>query len=121
MIQRARIFLSVLISVVVIAGLGIVNSTSVQAAPKPKVTPTPTQGPLLPPGTYYVSVNGNDADAGSLSLPWRHIQYALNRVGPGSTVNVLSGVYNEYVNFPNSGNRGQLYCPAKLRGKYTNH
>lgn len=115
MIQRKRIFWSVLI-IVVFASLGMMKPTSVQAAPKPTVTPTPTQ-PLLPPGTYYVSVSGDDANAGTLSLPWRHIQYALNRVGPGSTVNVLSGVYNEYVNFPTSGTAGNYIVLQNYAGQ----
>src|ERR1044071_1725667 len=102
MIQRTKIFLSGLLIVVLLGSLWMMNLTSVQAAPPqaPK-TPTPTSAPLptpLPPGTYYVSVSGNDANTGTLASPWRNIQYALNHVGAGSTVNVLTGVYNEYVN-----------------------
>jgi hypothetical protein len=53
--------------------------------------------------SYYVSVSGDDANPGTLASPWRHIQYALNQVGAGSTIYVLNGVYNEKVAFPNSG------------------
>jgi len=52
---------------------------------------------------YYVSISGDDANPGTFASPWRHIQYALNQVGAGSTVYVLDGVYNEKVTFPNSG------------------
>ena len=83
-----------------------VTMTGVQAAPKPTRTPTPTSLPPLPPGDYYVSVSGNDANAGTLAEPWRHIQYAMDRVGAGSTVNVLTGVYNEYITFKSSGTPG---------------
>ena len=104
--QSLRILLSVLIMVVLFTTLGIVNLTSVQAAPKPTATPTSTPGLMLPPGTYYVSVTGNDTNPGTLAAPWRHIQYAMDRVGAGSTVNVLTGVYNEFVTFKNSGSSG---------------
>src|SRR4030095_2673939 len=121
MIQRTRIFLSVLLSVVLLAGLLVVNSTSVKAAPQcapktptPSITPPPI--PTMPPGNYYVSASGNDANPGTLASPWRHIQYALNHVGPGSTVNVLSGVYNEYVNFPNSGTAGNYIVLQNYTG-----
>src|SRR5690349_9373974 len=106
MIQRKRIFFSALMIVALFVSLWMVNLTSVQAAPKPTATPIPTLGTALPPGTFYVSVNGNDANAGTLAAPWRHIQYAMDRVGAGSTVNVLTGVYNEFVTFRNSGSSG---------------
>src|SRR3569832_106268 len=78
MIQRKRIFFSALMIVVLFASLGMMNLTSVQAAPKPTATPIPTLGTPLPPGTYYVSVSGNDANPGTLAAPWRHIQYAMD-------------------------------------------
>ena len=71
MIQRTRIFLSVVMIVVVFASLGMVNHTSVEAAPKPTATPTFTPAPPLPPGNYYVSVSGNDANPGTFAAPWR--------------------------------------------------
>src|SRR5438445_11089247 len=46
---------------------------------------------------YYVSTTGNDANAGTLSAPWRTIQHAANSVHPGDTVQVEGGVYNETV------------------------
>jgi Right handed beta helix region len=116
MIQRKRIFFSALIIVVLFASLWTVNLTSVQAAPKPTATPIPTLGTPLPPGIYYVSVSGNDANAGTLAAPWRHIQYAMDRVGAGSTVNVLTGVYNEYVTFKNSGSSGNYVVLQNYTG-----
>ena len=116
MIQRTRVFLSVVMIVVVFASLGMVSHTSVQAAPRPTATPTFTPAPPLPPGTYYVSVGGNDANPGTLAAPWRHIQYALDRVVAGSTVNVMTGVYNEYVTFKNSGTSGNYIVLQNYTG-----
>jgi len=106
MIQRKRILFSVVLIVALFASLWMMNLTSVQAAPKPTPTPIPTLPTPLPPGTYYVSISGNDNNSGTVSLPWRHIQYALDHVGAGSTVNVLTGVYDEKVTFPRSGTSG---------------
>lgn len=105
MIRRKRIFLSVPLILALFASLWIINLTPAQAAPKPTATPTSTPT-SLPPGAYYVSVNGNDANPGTLAAPFRHIQFAMDRVVAGSTVNVLTGVYNEYVTFKNSGTGG---------------
>ncbi len=116
MIRRKRVFLSVLMVVVVLAGLGVVNTTGVEAARKPTATPTSIPVPTLPPGTYFVSASGNDANPGTLAAPWRHIQYAMDLVGPGSTVNVLTGVYNEFVTFRNSGSSGNYIVLQNYSG-----
>lgn len=111
MLHPKRIFISVLLTAVILAGLFAANLTGVQAAPKPTPMPTstPTPIPTLPPGIYYVSVNGADTNPGTSALPWRHIQYALDHVGAGTTVNVLAGVYNEFVTFKNSGSASGGY------------
>jgi len=108
MIQRRKFILTTLLIVVILASIGMANSNNVQAAPRlGKATPTPTRTPTpiptLPPGSYYVSVSGSDSNPGSQAAPWRHIQYALDKVGPGSTVYVMTGVYGETVTFHNSG------------------
>ena len=106
-----KLFAAGVIVFLLLSILASVNMTDVQAAPKPKQTPTPipTSVPPLPPGNYYVSVSGSDANPGTLALPWRHIQYAMDRVGAGSTVNVMTGVYNETVTFHNSGSASGGY------------
>jgi hypothetical protein len=52
---------------------------------------------------YYVSTTGNDGNPGTIGSPWLTIQHAANTVTAGATVYVFGGVYNESVNFPNSG------------------
>lgn len=122
MISKKRSFMFTLLIIVLLAGLFLANLACVQAAPlqgKPRPpTPTPTAPPpVVPPGTYYVSVNGNDVNPGSQALPWRHIQYAMDRVGPGSTVNVMTGVYNETVTFRNSGTSGNYIVLQSAAGQ----
>lgn len=46
---------------------------------------------------FYVAMNGNDASDGSQAHPWATITHAGKIVGPGATVHVLSGTYNERV------------------------
>lgn len=55
--------------------------------------------------TYYVSVNGNDSNPGTLDQPWRTIQKAVNLVQAGDIVIVQSGTYDERVLLP-SGKSG---------------
>lgn len=114
MIHLKKFILTTLSIVVLLASLWIVNSTNVQAAPnlgKKTSTPTstPTPLPTLPPGVYYVSISGSDSNPGSQAAPWRHIQYAVDKVGPGSTVYVMTGVYNETVTFHKSGSASGGY------------
>ncbi len=108
MTQPKKLILTALLVGIVLAGLCMPNLTGVQAAPKPTPMPTstPTSLPTLPPGTYYVSTTGNDGNPGTQRSPWQHIQYALDHVGAGSTVNVLAGTYNEYITFKNPGAAG---------------
>ncbi len=53
--------------------------------------------------TFWVSTTGNDSNPGTFALPWKTIQHAATTVTAGATVNVMGGVYNEWVSFPNSG------------------
>jgi hypothetical protein len=52
---------------------------------------------------YYVSTSGNNSNNGSISSPWKTIQYALNKVATNSIINVLNGVYNEKLRIPING------------------
>jgi alpha-N-arabinofuranosidase len=54
--------------------------------------------------TYHVSVNGNDANAGTKSSPLRTISAAANLAMPGDTVLVHAGIYREQITPPRGGN-----------------
>jgi len=58
---------------------------------------------------YYVdATTGNDANAGTESLPWRTIQKAADTMVAGDTVLVKNGTYNERVSESTNGSQGQL-------------
>jgi hypothetical protein len=44
---------------------------------------------------YYVSTTGSNSNNGSSGAPWQTIAYAVTKAGPGITINVASGTYNE--------------------------
>jgi len=52
--------------------------------------------------TYYVSPSGSNSGVGSIGDPWLTIQYAINTVSPGSTIQLADGVYNESLNINKS-------------------
>ncbi len=43
--------------------------------------------------TYYVSLDGNDSNDGSIDHPWRSIQKGTRSLQPGDTVLIRGGVY----------------------------
>lgn len=119
---RRKIFSGILLALAMAVGVWLVSLTSVQASPlhapktpTPSITPTPIS--TLLPGSYFVSLSGSDSNPGTLAAPWRHIQYALDRVGAGSTVNVMDGVYNEKVTFPRSGVSGSYIVLQNYTGQ----
>ncbi len=44
-------------------------------------------------GTYYVAHSGTQENDGSLAKPWPSVEFALSKVGPGNTVIVRPGNY----------------------------
>ena len=60
------------------------------------------------PHKYYVSVNGSDANTGSIRAPFQTINAALAMAGPGDQVVVRSGTYHQQVKFPKSGQPGKV-------------
>ncbi len=52
---------------------------------------------------FYVAVDGDDGNPGTLTQPWRTIQHAAERLAPGETAYVRGGVYNEAVTVMVSG------------------
>jgi parallel beta-helix repeat protein len=62
--------------------------------------------PLAGAAEYAVATNGDDANPGTESQPWRTLQHAADSVGPGDTVSVRAGNYaGAYIE--NSGTSSQ--------------
>ena len=60
--------------------------------------------------TYYVDVGHRQADdnnAGSEAAPWRTIQHAADRAGPGDVILVNAGQYDERVTLRRSGTEAE--------------
>src|SRR6266568_3701962 len=62
-----------------------------------------TAGAARAATTYHVATTGQDTNPGTLALPWRTIQKACDTAGPGDTVDVHGGTYNERVTVNVSG------------------
>ena len=64
----------------------------------------PEELQFIPLVTLHVNANALPGGDGSAAAPYRTIQEAVNRAGPGTQVLVADGIYNETISFPNSGN-----------------
>ncbi len=54
-------------------------------------------------GQYYVSLDGDDENPGTLQKPWRSFQKACENVSPGDTVYIRGGTYTERLIINGSG------------------
>jgi len=52
---------------------------------------------------YHVAVNGKDTNDGSVSKPFRTINYAAQLALPGDSITVHAGTYREWINPKNGG------------------
>jgi hypothetical protein len=94
----------------------VAPTTAPTTTPAPTATASPTQSSRVS-GAFYVATNGNDANPGTESQPWRTIQKASNTLTAGQTVYVQSGTYNERVNIQNSGSAGNYITFSAYPGQ----
>jgi hypothetical protein len=66
---------------------------------------------------YYVAPGGDDANPGTIDLPWRTIQHAADTLLAGDTVYFRAGTYNERVTAQNSGTPGSYITYAAFPGE----
>ncbi len=52
---------------------------------------------------YHVAINGDNDNPGTLSLPFRNINFAAQIARPGDIITVHEGTYREYINPPRGG------------------
>ena len=50
-------------------------------------------------GTYFVAIDGDNTNPGTIEEPFGTIQYAISRLNPGDTINIREGVYREHLKF----------------------
>lgn len=62
--------------------------------------------PLSAQYQLYVSPAGNDGNAGTLNMPWKTVQFALDHAVPGSTIYLMGGTYSENAVVSVSGTSG---------------
>ena len=62
---------------------------------------------------YFVSLNGDDSNPGTLEKPWRHVQQAVSVLQPGDICNIREGRYSEEVSI--SGLQGSPGNPITFR------
>ncbi len=53
--------------------------------------------------SYYVSPDGSNAGDGSMASPWLTVQFGLEHIVPGDTLNLREGIYTEKIAIPFSG------------------
>lgn len=52
---------------------------------------------------YSVATWGDDNNNGSITQPWKNLQYAINNLQPGDRLLIRGGIYKEYVSLKKSG------------------
>lgn len=88
------------------------NASVLPTTPTPStIAPSSPQTPVPPSSSvsYYVAPTGSDSNAGTVTAPWRTLQFALSQAQAGTTIQVRAGVYAEQINFPRSGNASAGY------------
>src|ERR1051326_1519128 len=62
-----------------------------------------TVAPLAFGASYTVAPSGDDRASGTDGSPWRTIQHAVDRAGPGDTVSIRTGIYREQIVMEHGG------------------
>jgi len=95
-----------------VACLGLIGVTVWALATRDSRTPSSAEGPV-----HWVAIEGDDADAGTRDEPWATLQHAADSVGPGATVYVREGVYEQKVEIRASGLPGRPITFAAAPGE----
>jgi len=98
------------------------SNTAGESANSNEASATPQAPPPHTPTSYYVSPTGNDSWPGTLAQPFKTVQFAVNQLYAGDTLNIRDGSYHESVTVPRSGTASapitiQAYtgeCPALI-------
>jgi parallel beta-helix repeat protein len=77
----------------VVTGAAVVASIVVLAAGASGLASPMAQSDGRRPTTFFVSLTGNDANAGTLDAPWRSLRSAIAKLRPGDTLYIRGGDY----------------------------
>jgi hypothetical protein len=77
------------------------ETSTLTNTPSNTPTNTPTVAPSL--NTHYVSNSGNNANPGTLSEPWKTLQYAVTKIQAGDILYIRGGTYREVTSWNISG------------------
>ena len=95
-----------------VACLGLIGVTVWALASRDSRTPSSAEAPV-----YWVATDGDDAGPGTRDEPWATLQHAAGAVGPGATVIVRGGVYEQRVDVVVSGAPGRPITFAAAPGE----
>jgi NPCBM/NEW2 domain/Right handed beta helix region len=95
-----------------VACLGLVGVTVWALATRDSRTLSSAEGSV-----YWVAIDGDDAGPGTRDEPWATLQHAADAVGPGATVIVRGGVYEQRVDVGVSGAPGRPITFAAAPGE----
>ena len=95
-----------------VACLGLIGVTVWALATRDSRTPSSAEGSV-----YWVAIDGDDAGPGTRDEPWATLQHAADSVGPGATVYVREGVYEQRVEVRGSGTPGRPITFAAAPGE----
>lgn len=101
-ILKILLFLVVVIPVLVMTVLVAVSTTDKQINFSRLFNSEDSKAAVMG-NSYYVSVNGNDANAGTQQAPWQTITKAASSLSPGDTAVVGEGTYNERIKIGRPG------------------
>ncbi|MBJ2174089.1 right-handed parallel beta-helix repeat-containing protein [Aureibaculum sp. A20] len=60
---------------------------------------------LFSQSNYYVGIDGDNSNEGSKKRPWKTVQFGIDQLFPGDTLNIYVGVYNEKLTVNRSGSK----------------
>ncbi|HET7928279.1 MAG TPA: right-handed parallel beta-helix repeat-containing protein, partial [Actinomycetota bacterium] len=101
-----------IVVVLSVACLVLLGVTVWALATRDTRTTTSMQGAV-----HWVAIDGDDAGTGTRDEPWATLQHAADSVGPGATVYVREGVYEQRVEIRSSGTPGRPITFAAAPGE----
>ncbi len=92
---------------------------SLTPSPAPTSMPTGAPAVALDADTFFVALDGDDANPGSYDRPWATLNHAAETLRAGQTVYVRGGVYalERQVRFKNAGAQGAWITYAAYPGE----